>query len=194
MHDLTSLSLLERAKAEDSQAWRRITEIYGHLIYHWCHKFGLNGAEIPDVLQEVFRAVFQGLQGFHRETESGAFRAWLRTITVNKIRDHYRRVKKQTLASGGSDAMIRLQQVEDAITADGEPDAEERDILMQKALSAVKNDFQPTTWQSFWMTTIENRTSIEVAEHLGVTANSVRHSKARVLRRLREELKGIIDL
>ncbi len=51
----------------------------------------------------------------------------------------------------------------------------------------LEDQFEASTWQAFWLTTVESRTSKEVADLLKMTPNSVRLAKARVLRKLRAE-------
>src|SRR6478672_4582250 len=53
----TSLSLLERAKANDRSAWDRIVCLYAPLVYRWCRRFGLQEADALDVGQDVLRSV-----------------------------------------------------------------------------------------------------------------------------------------
>ena len=37
----TSLSLLERARNRDSEAWRRLVELYSPLVFFWARRAGL---------------------------------------------------------------------------------------------------------------------------------------------------------
>jgi len=60
----TSSSLLERAKARDPQAWERLVELYGPLVYQWCRRWGISATDSQDVVQELFRAVASGIARF----------------------------------------------------------------------------------------------------------------------------------
>ncbi len=84
-------SLLERVKAHDPKAWRRLIEFYTPLIYGWCRQCGLQAEDAADIGQEVFSAVAVNREGFHREGPCASVRGWLWVITRNKIRDHFRR-------------------------------------------------------------------------------------------------------
>ena len=53
----TSLTLLARVKANDAQAWQRLSDIYGPFVYHWCRKSGFQAADAADIVQEVFYSV-----------------------------------------------------------------------------------------------------------------------------------------
>ena len=64
--NLTSLSLLERVKADDQQAWQRLVGLYTPLVGHWCARWQVTGADADDVVQDVFLAVAGGIEKFQR--------------------------------------------------------------------------------------------------------------------------------
>jgi RNA polymerase sigma-70 factor (ECF subfamily) len=72
-------------------------------------------------------------------------------------------------------------------------EAEYRSYLVDRALQLMKTDFEPTTWQACWSYVAEGRPATEVASELGISVNAVHLAKARVLRRLRRELEGLLD-
>ena len=57
----------------------------------------------------------------------------------------------------------------------------------------MKTDFQPATWRACWENVVEGRPAAEVARELGITVNAVYLAKSRVLRRLHQELDGLLD-
>ena len=100
----TSLSLLDRVKTRDREAWQRLVDVYAPLVYRWCRRTGVAADEAADVLQEVFLAVATHIGDFRRDRPGDSFSAWLRTITRNKIHDQLRRQKNEPRARGGSSA------------------------------------------------------------------------------------------
>ncbi len=72
-------------------------------------------------------------------------------------------------------------------------EAEYREYLVRRALELMQAEFQPTTWKAFWECVTANRPAAEVAGELGLTVDAVYAAKSRVLRRLREELEGLLD-
>ena len=52
----------------------------------------------------------------------------------------------------------------------------------------IRNEFEPRTWQAFWLTAVEGRAPKDVADELGMSGGAVRVAKSRVLHRLRAEL------
>src|SRR5687768_14357819 len=104
----TSPSLLKRVKADDESAWDRLVALYAPLVFHWCRRWDLQDQDIADIFQEVFQAVATHIAGFRKERRGDTFRGWLRTITRNKVLDHFRRLGREPGAVGGTDAQLRL--------------------------------------------------------------------------------------
>jgi RNA polymerase sigma-70 factor (ECF subfamily) len=65
--------------------------------------------------------------------------------------------------------------------------------VVQRALQLMQNEFQPATWQAFLECTAHGRPPAEVAAELRPSVASVYAAKSRVLRRLRAEMKGLLD-
>ena len=103
-----SSTLLEQIRARRPEAWQRLVDLYGPVVYRWCRQLGIGRADAADVVQEVFAAVAAGAGRFRRETPEHSFGAWLRTITRSKVCDHFRRRRGLLDAEGGTDAQQRL--------------------------------------------------------------------------------------
>jgi RNA polymerase sigma-70 factor (ECF subfamily) len=183
----TSRSLLERIRAGDAVAWERLVALYAPLVVHWCRRSGLREEDAADVFQEVFQAVAMHVASFRKERAGDTFRGWLRTITRHKLADHFRRLKGEPLAVGGSEACHMLAQVPEGPEVEEEVEAAENG-LFQRALELVRGEFEERTWQAFWRTAIEGQPAPEVGVALSMSPGAVRVAKSRVLHRLREEL------
>jgi RNA polymerase sigma-70 factor, ECF subfamily len=201
--DLTSLTLLGRVKANDQQAWQRLVGLYSPLVYHWCARWQVSGADADDVVQNVFLGVAAGIEKFQRprpgdpaaaggEPATGTFRGWLGAITRNKLRDFYERRQREPGAQGGSEAYRLLQELPADTVSEDAADAAQVSDVYHRALELIRGDFQGPTWQAFWRTAVENQTPAEVAPALGMSTAAVRQAKARVLRRLKEEVGELI--
>lgn len=189
----TRLSLLGRARVRDASAWRELVDLYAPLVAHWCHRCGLNSHDTSDCIQEVFSAVAMGLESYQPHSANGAFRSWMWTITRNKVRDLMRKQKRQPRAEGGSSAWqaIANAPAEPALP-DAEPTtAEQLDNLIHRALERVRSEFESRTWQAFWRTAIDGIPTAVVAQELGITSAAVRQYRARIMRRLREQLGDV---
>lgn len=191
----TSRSLLERVKKDEPEAWDQLVALYAPLVFLWCRGWGLREQDAADIFQEVFQAVAVHIGSFRKARAGDTFRGWLRTITRNKVHDHFRRLGREPEGVGGSEAQARLAHLpapspcEDrSLSAErGEPE------LLSRALDLIRPEFAERTWQAFWRTAIEGCSAPEVAAELSMSAGAVRVAKSRVLQRLREELGDLIE-
>ena len=191
----TSLSLLVRAKEHDEHAWESIVTIYGPLVYRLCRVKNIQAEDARDISQDVFRSAFRNIQSFRRDRPGDSFRAWLLKITSNKIIDYFRRQQQKPPAKGGTDMQTKIHQIPD-LHWDSSTDGAVFDStsnVIKRAIDMAKGDFATNTWEAFWQTTVEGRATEEVAEHLHLSKWSVYQAKSRVLRRIREDLNGMLD-
>jgi RNA polymerase sigma-70 factor (ECF subfamily) len=190
---VTSLSLLERARANDQDAWRRLVELYRPLVLFWCGRGGLRGQDAEDVAQEVFAGVAAGLADFRRDRPGDSFRGWLYGITRNHILLHFRRLQGKPQAVGGSDAWDHVLSLPDPEAGPDKDEAQEIKQLYRRAIEQVRGKFEASTWQAFWLTVVQDRSPADLAGELGMTAAAIRQAKSRVLRRLKEEMGDLLD-
>jgi RNA polymerase sigma-70 factor (ECF subfamily) len=193
----TSRSLLERVQRDDPEAWDRLVALYAPLVLHWCQRWQLPRQDVADVFQEVFRAVAGHIRAFHKDHPGDTFRGWLRTITRNKVHDHFRRQQREPRGVGGSEAQARLAALPAPVLPEETTDnpaveeAAERSLL-RRALELIRDEFEERTWQAFWRTTVDGQAPRDVAADLAMSPGAVRVAKCRVLHRLREELGDVL--
>jgi RNA polymerase sigma-70 factor (ECF subfamily) len=186
----SATSLVMRLKQNDAIAWQELVEIYAPLIFHRCRRFRLGPADSADIMQEVFASAAKSIPQY-RQKPAGTLRGWLWTITQNKIRDLTRKNDRRFPAAGGTEALVQLNEMVDPL-ADLSQDSCTSEIeakqFLKRALALIQTDFQPQTWQAFWRSTIDGQETSVIAKELGISTNSVRQAKSRVLRRLRDQL------
>lgn len=186
----TSESLLIRVSARESAAWQRLVDLYGPLVFSWCQRGGLQNDDAADVMQDVFVSVAKAIERFDLHGK-GRFRAWLWTITRNKLHDHYRKPAPDQ-ATGGDAAYELLSELPEQWSDEcSEVTRSEVRSLYHRAMELIRTDFQLQTWQAFWMSVVEERSTEDISKELGIRPSSVRQAKSRVLRRLRAELGDV---
>jgi RNA polymerase sigma-70 factor, ECF subfamily len=190
----TSVSLLDRLKVAgpDASDWNRLHAVYLPLIERWLGRVPGLGAESADLAQEVLVVVFRELPRFERQRQ-GSFRAWLRQVTVNRIRT-YRRQRHRRPVAGLDPAagfLERLANPHDDLAREWDQDHDKH--VVQKLLAIVQPDFNSTTWAAFLRFGIDGLPAARVAEELGLTVNTVILAKSRVLKRLREEAGDLLE-
>jgi RNA polymerase sigma-70 factor (ECF subfamily) len=183
----TPVSLLERLRQPDPRdAWDRLIQLYTPLLWQWTRRMGLQEADAADLLQEFFALLLRKLPQFSYD-EHKSFRNWLRTVLRNCYRSLRRR--RQVPVTGGE----TLAEWPDVDPAEVFAEEEYRSFVTQRALELMQADFEPATWQAFWQCTVLGRAQADVAAELGKTVGAVRAASFRVLSRLRQELKGMLD-
>jgi RNA polymerase sigma-70 factor (ECF subfamily) len=185
----TPPTLLDRLRvAPDETAWRQFVHLYTPLLFYWARRSGETDHDAADLVQDVFVALMQTLPTFQYDRDGGKFRSWLRTLTINKLRDRKRRDVRLGKALASLPVESELPDIAETFWQ-----AEYQQELTRRALQLMQAEFTPTTWKACWETVVEGRPADEVARELGVSENAVYIAKCRVLRRLRQELNGLVD-
>jgi RNA polymerase sigma-70 factor (ECF subfamily) len=188
----TPVSLLARlarpAAVQDTAAdWERFVELFTPLLYHWTGRLGMQPHDAADLVQDVFVTLVRKLPEFQYD-ERRSFRSWLRTLLMNQWRDRCRRAR----AAAAADRASVVDPADPNLAEDVEA-AEYRRQLARQALSLMRRDFQEATWRACWETKACGRPAPEVAAELGMSVASVHSATYRVLRRLRQELDGLLE-
>lgn len=190
--DATSLSLLERVRAQESGAWERFIRLYEPVVRRWCQRAGLQTSDAADLTQDIFCTVLTKLGTFRHDHPGASFRGWLWTVTQNRVRLHFRKQGRAPQPVGGESAFGDLADPGDGasdFTAPPESLAE----VVRSALELIQHEFEPATWHAFWKVQVEDRPVVDVAAELGLSTNAVYKARARVFRRLRDEFGELID-
>jgi RNA polymerase sigma-70 factor (ECF subfamily) len=181
----TPASLLDRLRSPaDADAWLRFVRLYTPFLFHWARKHGLQSSDAADLVQEVFAQLLKVLPEFRYDPKR-SFRAWLSVVVGNKWRELNRSRRPQTVPDG------ELPDV--TAPPDDFDDREYRSHIASRALQLIKDEFAPPTWQAFWAVVVEGKPAATVALEMRISANAVYLSRGRVLRRLRQELAGLLE-
>lgn len=190
MHDLdpeTRASLLLKLRdSADAVAWQDFTEIYSPVIHRTAKRMGLQTADADNVVQEVLLAVSKSIHQWLDREERIGFRPWLFRIARNKALDLITR--RATRPEFGSNVQWdNLEQRESATATFW--DFEYRWELFSRAATEVRRTAAESTWQAFWLSTIEKRPIADVAQSLGVREGVVYLSRCRIMDRIRKLVK-----
>lgn len=193
--DETSLSLLDRVcQQTDSESWDRLVELYAPLLRRWLKRYEVQHADAEDLLQEVFTVLVRELPKFKHNRRTGAFRSWLRTILVHRLRDYWRSRQYRPRATGKTGFLDQL----DELAADTSGvsqvwNREHDEYVMKRLMDTVQGQFEPKTWQAFRRQVVDGLRADAVAAELGVSLGSAYVAKSRVLNALRRESEGLVD-
>jgi RNA polymerase sigma factor (sigma-70 family) len=191
---LTRASLLVRLRdPNDGEAWKEFVRLYAAVIYGFARKRGLQDADAADLMQEVLRSVAAAVGRLNYDPGKGTFRGWLYSITRNKIYNFLEARARHPRGSGDSNAHQRLEEYPGREADADDWDKEYERKAFAWAADRVRDEFQPTTWQAFWMTAVDGHNARDVGTRLGMSPGAVYVAKSRVLARLRQEIGQLPD-
>lgn len=182
----TPASLLDRMRNPEDQAARdRFVQFCGPVVYAFATRLGVPHERRLDFTQDVFLLLFQKIPTFKYDANL-RFRGWLFTLMRNKWREEYRKKQIQGAQVPLIDAPDERQ------VADFAQEEFERNVV-HRALKIMKADFEEKTWMACWEQVVNDKKGKEVAAMLGMSVAAVYQARTKVLRRLRQDLVGIVD-
>lgn len=181
-----------RLQEQNAGAWSSLTRVYYPLVRTWCQRGHVPLDDVPDVAQEVFRAVAAGIGRFDSAREDASFRGWLFGIARRQLLTYWRKKSEEPAGEGGTAAIQRMQELtdEDALLSSITDQVGDRAIVVRQVLEVIRSQVEEKTWQAFWQVAIEGRDPAEVAQALGMKVATIYVVKGRMLRKLRDMLEG----
>ena len=191
----TSASLLEQLQTRPSdQAWQRMVQIYDPMFRGWLKSYSVSAGDCDDLVQEILLVLMRKLPEFEYNGRPGSFRAWAKQVALNCVRRSWRTKQRAPLATGDSDFLQQLNQLEDPHSQlSREWDRQHDRVVVQKLLHLIQANVEPQIWQAFSLHVVHGEPVAAVAERLGVKPGYVYVAKSRILSRLRELADGLVD-
>ena len=193
--DTTRPSLLVRIRdAGDGQAWSQFVRVYSPLVYRYVRRRGLQDADASDVTQDVLRTVARSIGRFDYDRRKGSFRSWLISVVRTRLCDFMADRGRQACGSGETGVQRLLEEQPDAADEEEIWEQEYQRCLFDRAAEQIRDEFQDSTWQAFWQTSIEGKNTRQVARSLDMTVGAVYIARSRVLARLKKQIERIEQL
>ena len=180
------LALVAKAQAGDAQAFTDLVNRYERKIYRIAKHITQNDEDAEDVLQETFLKAYEHLSGFQGNSK---FYTWIVRIAVNeslmKLRKRKgdRTVPLDEPMDTGEEMVTR----EIAVWEDNPEERysrEEIQEILDRAVESLKPDFRTV----FTLRDIEELSTEETAEALGISVPAVKSRLLRARLALREKL------
>lgn len=168
---------------EQPQAWGVFERVYSDFIRSNLSRTGVLPQDIEDVRQDVLLSVARAVGKFEFRPRRASFRAWLKTLTINRARDYLRKSRRELNVQ---DDIELVQLVEDS-GAD-EADVADRDDLegiYTRATEELGNYFRTESINIF-ISLMRGCSVAELARDTGKSPAAIRQTKVRVLHRLRQ--------
>ncbi|TWU39014.1 RNA polymerase sigma factor CnrH [Novipirellula aureliae] len=188
-----STLLLRLRDRGNGDAWSEFVRDYGPMIYRFARSRGLQDADASDLVQDVMRSVGMAIDRLDYQKEKGGFRAWLFTITRNKLSTYFAKRKRLGPIGNETDQHEMLGQASDGRSdLDAQWELEHQRQLAAVAMETLKPTIEPNTWAAFELTAIEGRSAEEVGAKIGLSKGAVYVARSRVTAKLRSEIERLL--
>jgi len=181
----TNMDLLLQLKSDETvnreMGWGIFVDRYGPIICGFARNAGLPSGEADDIMQNVLFNFFKVADRFEYDPSKGRFRGYLKRITLNAIRQRYRKKQVGNLDTHGMNIAEDPRDDLEAVF-----DREWAEHLLSEAMTEARPNFEPKTWEAFELYGRRGMSAQRAAERLDMTPESVRHAKSRVMKAVRE--------
>lgn len=174
----TRSSLLNRVRDGGADAWQDFCRLYTPFLKRLAGRVGLRGQDVDEVVQAVLVDLYQGRETFVYDRARGRFRAYLKKAVVSRLGKLLREVRRAGTPTG------ELPEPWDD-ELERHCEQEYRQHVLREALTTVRGQVEPKTYQAFDLYALQGVDAREVARFLGVSVSAVYTSKCRVLERLK---------
>lgn len=181
-----SVISLEALKAGDRAAFSQLVELYSGRLYRLALKLLQNPQDAEDVLQETFIKAFRYIHNFDGRSSVST---WLYRIATNEALMQLRRKHPDTVSieeplTDGDEEQEPLQIVDWCCLPEQELLTSETRLRLDEAARRLPETLKTV----FLLRDIEDLSTAETAEVLGLTETAVKTRLSRARLRLREEL------
>jgi len=192
----TRITLLDRVRTtQTGESWTEFAAVYDALIAAWLRQQAIPDADADDIRQEVMQTVVREISRFEHNGRPGAFRAWLRRITANRMRRLWRQRDRRAADYAGVDASDLANQLDDDSSRLTHVwDAEHDRFVLNRLLGMLQGRFSPSSLTAFRRIAIGQEDAQQVADDLGMTLGAARVAQHRVLKALKELAEGLVEV
>ena len=178
--------LLSKAREGDQAAFNDLVTRYSRKIYRLAKHITQNDEDAEDVLQETFLKSFEHLGDFHGQSK---FYTWIVRIAVNESlmklrkRKSDRSVPLDEPLDTGEDTLVR-----EIAVWDEDPEQQYSREELGRILDEAVQSLRPAFRTVFVLRDIEELSTEETAEALGISVPAVKSRLLRARLQLREKL------
>jgi len=180
------VALVERAKAGDEAAFEQLIRQYDRQIFRIARHITQNKEDAEDIVQDTFLKAYQKLHQFQGNSK---FYTWLVRIAVNESLMRLRKRRNSKTVSMDEDVQTEEGSVPRDF-ADWTPDPEQQygqgelGEILRKTIAGLPPGFRSV----FTLRDVENLSTEETAEALGLSVPAVKSRLLRARLQLRERL------
>ena len=190
----TSKTMLRDIQAgPDSDGWIRMVNSYEPLIAGWLKRFGVADSDVADISQEVFCAVIDQISKFDHNGRTGAFRKWLKSITIFRCRRYWDKNNRLPVEQKLNSVQMLEQLADPSRDLSGRWDREHDQFVLNHILKLIGKEVSAGTMTVFRRFAIEGESAEKIANELDLPIGQIYKFKFRVMRRLKQKASGMIS-
>ncbi|MBI1312712.1 sigma-70 family RNA polymerase sigma factor [bacterium] len=188
----TQVSLILRLRDPgDVSAWEEFVTIYRPVIVRLAVAHGLQHSDADDLAQQVLLSVARRVPGWEADPQRARFRTWLGRVVRNAALNALSR-RKPDRAAGGTSALVLIN----GKAAEDCDDAEVLELEWRREAfrwiaDQIRDEFQPKTWEAFWLTAVEGLSPDQAARQTGKSIGAVYVARSRVMTRFQEQVRTL---
>lgn len=180
----TRRTLLEKIKTGDQISWNEFYDRYSPVIRIIGLKSGIRQNDIEDLVQEVMQSFFKSVDHFCYDPAKARFRTYFNRIIRSRICDIFRRQDESATDLQNDDKDNSFEIIFDE---------QWRALILNEALSALKERVKPQTYLAYTLTEYEMWETKRAAEFLGISENSVYIGRKRCQEFLKKKIIELSD-
>ena len=179
-------TLVAQAQAGDPPAFAELVKRYERKIYRLAKNITQNDEDAEDVLQDAFLKAYEHLGGFQGQSK---FYTWIVRIAVNEALMKLRKRKGDRFVSLDEPIDTGEEEVKREIAVwEDNPEQRYSQEEMQRILNEAVEELKPDFRTVFTLRDIEELSTEETAEALGISVPAVKSRLLRARLALREKL------
>jgi RNA polymerase sigma-70 factor, ECF subfamily len=175
---------IQAVLAGDKEAYGVLVVRHSHSLFRVAYRITGNEADAEDVVQEAFLRGYRKLEGFEARANFGT---WIYRIAVHCALDRVKRRRGNEVARVGETNDPDQDQLQVADEAAG-PDR----LLLSGEITSMQQDalrsLTPTERTAFVLRHMEDRTTVEIGEALGIEPNAAKQAVFRAVQKMRRRL------
>jgi RNA polymerase sigma-70 factor (ECF subfamily) len=180
-------SLVAAAKSGDRSAFELLVERHEQAIFFRALRITVNREDAQDVVQQSFQKAFVHLREFEGRS---SFSTWLTRIALNEALMLKRSNKRsREVPLDDSDPTSETQVALETPDSRPNPECSYSQYERKRLLLSAMNDLKPGMRKALLITDLDERSTKETAEILGLSVSAVKSRVNRGRRALRERLK-----
>jgi RNA polymerase sigma-70 factor (ECF subfamily) len=179
--------LVARARGGDAQAFSELVSRYERKIYRLARHITNSDEDAEDVLQEAFLKAYSHLDGFQGQSK---FYTWIVRIAVNEALMKLRKRKSDRTVSLDEPAVDGVEEpvLREVAVWDGNPEQQYSQEELRVILDTAIQNLKPAFRTVFLLRDVDELSTEETAEALGLSIPAVKSRLLRARLELRERL------